>query len=347
MLLIQASNIHSGGGATLLRPLLQVPFAPERRVWVDARFHVPEQVAEGVAIKRVPRSMLARLKADAEVARQASAGDILLCLGNLPPIRRPRCRTVVYLQNRYLIGAAQLAGVSLAERSRLMAERLWLRSLVSHAQIYLVQTPSMQHAVCEHLKLSKEQVRIAPYLPVNANWQRSLDSCQSSLGHDERPFLYVASGEHHKNHHTLVQAWVQLASDGLYPALQLTLDQGSFPLITHWIEDQARQHHLKITVNTAPDRSSVDSLYRAARALVYPSRFESFGLPLIEARQAGLPVLAPELDYVRDVLDPDEVFDATSPRSIARAVKRFMGLTEPNLPSMNAEQFLQVLCEEC
>ena len=58
-------------------------------------------------------------------------------------------------------------------------------------------------------------------------------------------------------------------------------------------------------------------LYSQVHALIYPLTFELFGLPLIEARQAGLAILAAELDYVRDVLDPDQSFDPLSELSIA------------------------------
>ncbi len=346
MLLIQASNIHTGGGATLLRPLLQASFEQKRQVWVDARFGLPAQLAPGVEFSQVAPTVAARLRADAQVARRASAGDVLLCLGNLPPIRRAACRTVVYLQNRYLVGPPALEGVPLLERARLTVERLWLSRLASHAHLFLVQTPSMQHAVCEHLQLDESQVRVAPYLPGDATWSRSLAPQGGRHTQDERPFLYVASGERHKNHKTLVQAWIRLAAEGIYPRLQLTLDHARFRMLSDWISEQAARHQLAIEVNAAA-KAAVPDLYRQARALIYPSRFESFGLPLIEARQAGLPVLAPELDYVRDVLEPDESFDANSPRSIARAVKRFLGITEPGLPTLGAEQFLQMLWAEC
>jgi glycosyltransferase involved in cell wall biosynthesis len=81
-------------------------------------------------------------------------------------------------------------------------------------------------------------------------------------------------------------------------------------------------------------------LYKDMGALIYPSTFESFGLPLIEARQAGLPVLASELDYVRDVIDPEQSFDPYSATSIARAVKRFMAVDELLLPLLDAKGFL-------
>ena len=78
-----------------------------------------------------------------------------------------------------------------------------------------------------------------------------------------------------------------------------------------------------------------------SRALIYPSTLESFGLPLIEARDAGLPILASELDYVRDTVDPEESFDPHSPISVARAVKRFLGIQEQRLAITDAKAFLQ------
>jgi glycosyltransferase involved in cell wall biosynthesis len=59
------------------------------------------------------------------------------------------------------------------------------------------------------------------------------------------------------------------------------------------------------------DRLSV--LYRAASALVYPSRYEGFGLPLLEAMASGTPVIASRAASIPEVLgdcgillDPDD-----------------------------------------
>ena len=54
-------------------------------------------------------------------------------------------------------------------------------------------------------------------------------------------------------------------------------------------------------------------------------------------------MLAAELDYVRDILDPVETFDPNSPVSIARAVKRYLGKEENPLPLTDAEKFLHLL----
>lgn len=66
-------------------------------------------------------------------------------------------------------------------------------------------------------------------------------------------------------------------------------------------------------------------------------------MPLVEARQAGLQVVASELDFVRDVLDPDETFDPDSSISIARAVKQFLGISEQGLPLHDASGFMKYI----
>ena len=87
-------------------------------------------------------------------------------------------------------------------------------------------------------------------------------------------------------------------------------------------------------------------LYGKASALIYPSTLESYGLPLLEARAAGLPILTGELDYVRDIVDPEQTFDPRSALSIARAVKRFMGAPQKRPPGETAERFLERLMAE-
>ena len=55
------------------------------------------------------------------------------------------------------------------------------------------------------------------------------------------------------------------------------------------------------------------ALYRSAHALVYPSRYEGFGLPLLEAMACGTPVIAARTSSIPEVvgeaavlLDPDD-----------------------------------------
>ena len=81
---------------------------------------------------------------------------------------------------------------------------------------------------------------------------------------------------------------------------------------------------INIEIKPNLGRKELLNLYSKSTALIYPSFFESYGLPLVEANHYKLPTIASELDYVRDILDPVETFDPHSAKSICRSVKRFL-----------------------
>ena len=85
----------------------------------------------------------------------------------------------------------------------------------------------------------------------------------------------------------------------------------------------------------------IKMLYRQSSAMIYPSLFESFGLPLIEAVSFELPVLASNSSYVADVIVPSSVFDPTSSQSIAESVQTFPGTSATlNISLYDANSFL-------
>jgi glycosyltransferase involved in cell wall biosynthesis len=142
-----------------------------------------------------------------------------------------------------------------------------------------------------------------------------------------------------------VEAWTLLAREGIRPGLCLTLDKNRFSDLCAWIEDRTKNFGLNVTSVGGISAQDLERVYRESLALIYPSDFESLGLPLIEARCAGLPILASERDYVRDAVDPEETFDPGSPVSIARAVKRFLEFPEKPLPVMDAREYLSKVYE--
>lgn len=337
---IHATNVHQGGGRSLLDALLKA-LKGEVVLSADERMPLPENMAKNVQVKRVKPSVLQRLVAEKWLAQAVEKEDIVLCFGNLPPLFKLSEHTVVFVQNRYLIDNVKLVGFPLGVRLRLVVERLWLSSKLANASEYIVQTPTMKRLL-EIKTRGRVPVRVLPFVSEPKGYTRGLlqPKVQKENNWD---FVYVASGEPHKNHRRLIEAWCLLAEKGLFPSLCLTLDEARFAGLCQEIEEMRQQYGLKVENAGGLSHQDVLSLYNKAGAAIYPSTFESFGLPLIEARQAGLSVLASELDYVRDVLDPEQTFDPESSVSIARAVKRFMGMDEQPLPLLDASQFMAAI----
>jgi len=94
--------------------------------------------------------------------------------------------------------------------------------------------------------------------------------------------------------------------------------------------------HLTLIGNTVPmpdgafhswlgdlDRSQVFSHYRGAKMLVMTSLAESLGLPLVEAMQVGLPVVAPDLSYSRELGgEAVEYFEPGNAKALVAAILR-------------------------
>lgn len=344
-LLIHATNVHQGGGRTLLEALLRLPHKPGTRAFLDARMPLPSEMT-GTWLFRVKPSIPSRLLAEFRLRASTRSGDVVLCFGNLPPLFNVDGRVVVFVQNRYLVEDVSIGRLPIKDRIRLRAERMWLKMRAGAVDEFVVQTPSMKDSLERMLSRIKTKpelcIRIQPFVSGEIqSWQANEDDANGRTAVYD--FLYVASGEFHKNHRRLIEAWILLANEGFRPSLALTVDAAEFPDLCDWIETKKRLHHLCIDNKGVLPKSQVVDLYRASCALIYPSTLESFGLPLIEARNVGLAVLAGELDYVRDVVNPDETFDPNSAVSIARAVKRFMHIKDPALQIVDAGTFANSL----
>ncbi|MCK9394608.1 MAG: glycosyltransferase [Methylobacter sp.] len=340
-LFIHATNVHQGGGKTLLDALIKGCVAHQECVLLlDSRMPVPGIPMDHVQIKRVHPSVPQRFLAEWWLAKQVCGEDTVLCFGNLPPLFKLAGWVVVFVQNKYLAEDASLSGFAMKTRLRLNIERLWLSWKAGNANAFVVQTPAMKAALeSRFCNRTKTGIRMLPFVDGMKGYQRNL-ATQRSREPKDFDFLYMASGEPHKNHRRLIEGWCLLAEEGLFPSLCLTLDKSRFAGLCDWIAEKKIQYGLHVENFGMVPHDQGKQFYQSGGALVYPSVFESFGLPLIEARQAGLPVLASELDYVRDVLDPEQTFDPESAISIARAVKRFMGGDERPLPLLDAAEFI-------
>ncbi len=127
--------------------------------------------------------------------------------------------------------------------------------------------------------------------------------------------LFVGNLEPRKNLPLLLQAWRLLLKD--HPGLELILAGAGAANAPSEAVPRCRR------LGYVPEKD-LRALYRCARALVYPSRDEGFGLPVLEAMGAGCPVVcsgsAPR-EFAGDLAlycDPDD------PEDIARQVARVL-----------------------
>ena len=159
--------------------------------------------------------------------------------------------------------------------------------------------------------------------------------------HKEFDFIFPATLGYHKNHEKLIEAFILLAKDNIFPRLLLTLTRKE--LNSTNFEKLTNIFKLNIVYKNF-DIREISSIYSKSKALVFPSFVETLGLPLIEAKKFKLDVLASELDYVRDILDPNETFDPQSSLSMYRAIKRYLKINSNNKNNfIDYESYLKYL----
>lgn len=342
-ILLSAFGIHIGGGLVLLQALLRAGSGAWKSVALDARLEAPE--ADGLAGERVPPSILARIAALRRLARRAEAGDVLFCFNSLPPLARPArgVRVVCYVHAPHFVGAHRGVRYAPVTRLRIAIERIWFAMGMRNCDEFWVQTPTMAQALLhEH---PGARVQVVPFVDDGlfaALHDEPARADPPAAAPDQATFFYPAEFVGHKNHSTLVQAWDLLGKRGCQARLQLTLRPPELAALH--IERPELASLEKVTNLGRLTRAQVLDAMRASSAMLFASRAETFGLPLLEAAAHGVPVLAAEKDFVRDVCEPAQTFDPASPHSIADAVLRFLGrCADRRVKVLSARQVIERL----
>ena len=141
----------------------------------------------------------------------------------------------------------------------------------------------------------------------------------------ERPYLLAVSTLHpHKNWERLLEGYGKLTAAGRAEHLVMAgLPGKSWNKVQALVESSGLAERVHL-VGWAP-RPVLLALFKHAEALVFPSMYEGFGLPVIEAMAAELPVACSDIPVLREVAgDAAIFFDPLSVDQIADTVSRLL-----------------------
>jgi glycosyltransferase involved in cell wall biosynthesis len=214
---------------------------------------------------------------------------------------RPAVTTVLDVQHELL--PEFFSRAELAYRRRVYGWSVQRSSLVITISRYAAQT------LVERLGLPEEQVR-----PIHLG----IDHAVFTPGDQPRGefLLYPARAWPHKNHARLFEAFAVLRERRPGLELALTAYDGAAP-------DGVRSLGLV-------SREELVGLYRNAAALVFPSLYEGFGQPPLEAMACGCPVACSNAGSLPEVVgDAARLFDPGSVEDMVVAVEEVLDDPEP------------------
>lgn len=140
------------------------------------------------------------------------------------------------------------------------------------------------------------------------------------------PFvLYAGNIKPHKNVERLIEAFQMVRSSGHDVKLLVIGDEVSRHGTLRRAVHRHQLHQYVRFLGFVPDQT-LAVLYRLATVFVFPSLYEGFGLPPLEAMASGTPVITSNVSSLPEVVgDAALLIDPYDPRAIAEAMRRLLG----------------------
>jgi glycosyltransferase involved in cell wall biosynthesis len=223
----------------------------------------------------------------------------------LPPVDRPpAAATVLDVQHEEhpeFFGRAELA-----------YRKVVYGRAIRRSQIVITISEHARGTLLERFRLPPERVRTIHLAVDHSVFTPSDKVSQGAF------LLYPARPWRHKNHARLYEAFARLRK--ARPELRLVLNgEGNFGALPDGVESRGRV-----------SRDELVELYRRAAALVFPSLYEGFGMPVVEAMACGCPVACSNTTSLPEIAGgAARLFDPRDVDDIAAAVEELLDTPRP------------------
>ncbi|MGE5357847.1 MAG: glycosyltransferase family 4 protein [Bacteroidales bacterium] len=234
-------------------------------------------------------------------------------LTSVPSIYQPHDLQHVHLPHLFTAGAHE-------SRDRVY------RAYCNQATTVVVMSRWGREDLVNHLDLPVTKVAVIPWAPLVGEYAPPDAARLEAVRRTHRlprEFAYFPAHTFpHKNHLRLLEALARLRDAGLVVPLVCSGGRNEyFRVIRKAIRRLALDAQVRFVGFVPPD--DVAALYRLCRAVVFPTLFEGWGLPLSEALAAGVPVACSAVTCLPEQASGAAVlFDPNDVADIATAVRK-------------------------
>jgi glycosyltransferase involved in cell wall biosynthesis len=325
---IDARKLHDFGIGTYIRNVLQGLAAVDQRT----DFIVLCRPADADVVN----DLGANFRAVPETARPYSLGEqvwIPLSLVRegahllhephyvLPPATR--CRTVVTIHDCIHLMFPQYLPGRLAH----VYARTSMWSAVHKSDRILTVSEASKRDILRFFDIAPDKVSVI-YNAIDERFmapadEERMDQIRQRYQLDHPFLLYVGNIKKHKNLERLIDAFGRARAGGL-DDLKLVIigdEISKYPPLRQSVHRHRLDKHVRFLGFQPYD--TLAAFYRLARAFVFPSLYEGFGLPPLEAMACGTPVVTSNVSSLPEVAGGAAILvDPYEPASIAAGITR-------------------------
>lgn len=242
-------------------------------------------------------------------AARRQHADLVHCPANFGPLRS----TVPVVLTVHDLLAFRHPEYVPGTHSRIL--RTMIRAAARTARRIITVSRASRDDIVTFLGVPPERVVVTPLAG-----SAPTDAAPSPRRDDQ--LLAVGNRMPHKGFEVLLEALARI-DPAQRPSLVVTGSHGDDPLAPV-VERLGLGDH--VDLRGWLSRAELDRLYAESAALVFPTRFEGFGLPPLEAMARGCPVIVSDLPVMREVAGDAAVYvDPADPAAIAGAISAVLG----------------------
>ena len=285
---IVAVNIKQGGGLTILNQILYELKVKKIKcnIYVDHNFKTKNFISNNFKFYKI-NGLLSK------ILIYGKKLDNVLYLGNIPPYSFFGKQRLLFFQNMFI-----LKDYSFLLRQRMFKIiflKFYVNLFINNVDKIFVESNYVSKVFKKIL--NKDSI-IAPV------FDESIIKKKYKLKYD---LCYIALPNPNKNFSLLFKTLSRIKEKNIDLKLALTIPKSQNLLIKEI--QNFRNSSIKIFNFGMVSRRNALRIIDESNALVFPSKIETFGLPLVEAALRQKIIISSDLPYVFDVVKPSAVFD--------------------------------------
>lgn len=205
-----------------------------------------------------------------------------------------------------------------------------LKNAVRHAKRIIAVSKNTKQDLIEIAKTSPAKVEVI-YEGVGENFgpkldREGIDDLLKKYNITKEFMLYTGVWRSHKNLVNMIKAFDLFCGEGdegFDAQLVITGEESPYyPEVKRTVKEYDLEH--KVVFTDLVPEDELTALYQAAKVYIFPSLYEGFGLPPLEAMRCGTPVIASKVSCIPEICGEENAvfFDPYDPEDIANAMRK-------------------------